>query len=175
MDKTPDNELLLAELDETLRQKLDLSGHCAQASFVTLDEHFALGGGAVVKALTPMPGIALRGETCGAVTGPLLALGLAFGRDRLDDQAGFNNSLPPAREFCRRFEAEFGSTRCEEILSSRLGRSFDLARQADFAAYQACGGLESCTAVIRAAARMAATIILEERPEAADPGVLLTA
>lgn len=175
MDKTPDNELLLAELDETLRQKLALSGHCAQASFAALDEHFALGGGAVVKALTPMPGIALRGETCGAVTGPLLALGLAFGRERLDDQAGFSNALPPARDFCRRFEGEFGSTRCQEILASRLGRSFDLSRQADFAAYQACGGLESCTAVIRTAARFAATIILEERPDAADPGVLLTA
>jgi C_GCAxxG_C_C family probable redox protein len=175
MDKTPDNELLLAELDETLRHKLALSNHCAQASFAALDEHFALGGGAVVKALTPMPGIALRGETCGALTGPLLALGLAFGRERLDDQAGFRDALPPAREFCRRFEAEFGSTRCDEILSARLGRSFDLARQADFAAYQECGGLESCTAVIRAAARMAATILLEERREAADHGVLLTA
>ncbi|MFN2222020.1 MAG: C-GCAxxG-C-C family protein [Candidatus Promineifilaceae bacterium] len=175
MDKTPDNELLLAELDETLRQKLELSGHCAQASFAALDEHFALGGGAVVKALTPIPGIALRGETCGALTGPLMALGLAFGRERLDDHAGFREALPPAREFCRRFEAEFGSTRCDEILSSRLGRPFDLSRQADFAAYQACGGLESCTAVIRAAARQAATIILEQRPDTADPGVLLTA
>lgn len=175
MDKTPDNELLLAELDETLRQKLDLSGHCAQASFAALDEHFALGGGAVLKALTPMPGIALRGETCGALTGPLMALGLAFGRERLDDEAGFGDALPPAREFCRRFEAAFGATRCDELLESRLGRPFDLSRQADFAAYQQGGGLESCTALIRAAVRQAAIILLEQRPDAVEPGVLLTA
>lgn len=175
MESLTDNELLLAELDETLRRNLSVSGHCAQASFAALDEHFALEGGPVLKALTPMPGIALRGETCGALTGPLMALGLAFGRDRLEDQAGFTKSLPPARELCRRFEAEFGSTRCEEILQSRLGRPFDLSRQADFAAYRECGGMESCTAVIRAGVRLAATILLEQRSEAEDPGVLLTA
>ncbi len=168
-------ELLLAELDETLRQKLTLSGHCAQASFAALDEHFALGGGATLKALTPLPGIALRGETCGAVTGPLLALGLVFGRDSLDDQAGFQRALPPAREFCRRFESEMGSTRCSKILEARLGRSFDLSRQADFADYRDCGGIESCTAVIRSGVRLAATIILENESAAGDPGVLLTA
>jgi hypothetical protein len=117
----------------------------------------------------------LRGETCGALTGPLMALGLVFGRDRLDDQAGFDNSLPPARDFCRRFESEFGSTRCDEILASRLGRPFDLSRRSGFSAYQQCGGLDCCTDVIRAAVRQAATIILEGRPEAPDHGVLLTA
>jgi C_GCAxxG_C_C family probable redox protein len=175
METQEANELLLAELDETLRHNLALSGHCAQASFAALDEHFALEGGAVLKALTPMPGIALRGETCGAVTGPLLALGLVFGRDSLEDQAGFVNALPPAREFCRRFEAEAGSTNCAHILETRLGRPFDLSRQADFAAYRDCGGLESCTAVIRSGVRLAATIILEQKPLADDPGVLLTA
>jgi len=175
MESQTDNELLLAELDETLRHYLRLSGHCAQASFAALDEHFALEGGPVLKALTPFPGIALRGETCGALAGPLMALGLVFGRDRLEDQADFVNALPPAREFCRRFESEIGGTRCEEILESRLGRSFDLSRQAEFEAYRECGGLESCTAVIRTGVRLAATILLEQRPETEDPGVLLTA
>jgi C_GCAxxG_C_C family probable redox protein len=169
------NELLLAELDETLREKLALSGHCAQASFAALDQYYALGGGPTLKALTPLPGIALRGETCGAVLGPLLALGLVFGRERLDDQAGFLQALPPSREFCRRFEQEVGSTRCADILESNHGRSFDLARQADFKAYCDCGGLESCSAVIRSGVRIAATIILEHESGSVDPGVLLTA
>ena len=158
------NELLLAELDETLREKLALSGHCAQASFAALDQYYALGGGPT-----------LRGETCGAVLGPLLALGLVFGRERLDDQAGFLQALPPSREFCRRFEQEVGSTRCADILESNHGRSFDLARQADFKAYCDCGGLESCSAVIRSGVRIAATIILEHESGSVDPGVLLTA
>jgi C_GCAxxG_C_C family probable redox protein len=175
MESRTENELILAEVDETLRQNLRRSEHCAQASFAALDEHFALQGGPVLRALTALPGIALRGETCGALTGPLMAIGLAFGRDQLEDQAGFINSLPPSRDFCRRFESEIGSTRCEEILQSRLGRTFDLSRQADFEAYRECGGMESCTAVIRTGVRLAATILLEQRPEAEDPGVLLTA
>jgi C_GCAxxG_C_C family probable redox protein len=175
MNSKPDDELLLAEIDETLRSQVALSGHCAQASFAALDEHFALGGQAVLKALTPLPGIALRGETCGALMGPLLAIGLAFGRERLDDQAGFRDALPPAREFCRRFEAEFGSTNCAGILRGRLGHTYDLSTQADFADYCRCGGVESCTAVIRSAVRQAAIIILERGPAAEDPGVMLTA
>lgn len=168
-------ELLLAELDETARAKLALSGHCAQVCFAALDEHFALGGGETLKALTPLPGIALRGETCGAVVGSLLALGLVFGRARLDDQAGFMQAVPPAREFCRRFEENVGGTRCADILERNLGRSFDLSRQADFAAYCDCGGLESCSAVVRTGVRLAGTIILEHESAAGDPGVLLTA
>jgi hypothetical protein len=38
--------------------------------------------------LNPFPGIALRGETCGAVIGCLMALGLEFGREDLSDRRG---------------------------------------------------------------------------------------
>jgi len=62
------------------------------------------------KALTPFPGIALRGETCGAVVGGLLALGIVYGRDTLDDWDGYLRSLRPGRAFCRAFEREFDST-----------------------------------------------------------------
>jgi len=54
-----------------------------------------------LKALTPFPGIALRGETCGAVIGPLMAIGLVYGRDDLGDWKGYLASLPPSRRFCR--------------------------------------------------------------------------
>ena len=57
------------------------SGNCAQTAFAVLQERFDLDGGQVLRALTAFPGIALRGETCGAVTGSLMALGLVCGRD----------------------------------------------------------------------------------------------
>ena len=46
-----------------------------------------------------MPGIAERGETCGAVTGPLLAMGLIYGRDlqHLEDWEAYQHSLIPTR------------------------------------------------------------------------------
>ena len=60
-------------------------GNCAQTSFAILNEEHDLDGDQILKALTPFPGIALRGETCGAVTGSLMALGLVYGRENLKD------------------------------------------------------------------------------------------
>ena len=165
---------IMKELDKRVDEKLALSGHCAQTSFAVLDEQFQLGGGATLKALTPFPGIALRGETCGAIIGCLMALGLVYGRDDLEDSSGFFNSLPPARDFCRRFEQQIGSTNCHDILESELGESFDLSKQLDFQKYLECGGLDSCTSLIRDGVRIAAEIILEQETPDPDQGVMLT-
>lgn len=167
-------EAILKELDDRVDEKMALSGHCAQTSFSVLDEQFNLDGGATLKALTPMPGIALRGETCGAVIGCLMALGLVFGRDDLGDSSGFFNSIPPAREFCRRFESQVGGTNCHEILESDLGQSLDLSKQVDFQKYLECGGVESCTELIRKGVRIAADIIIEQENTDSDQGVMLT-
>jgi hypothetical protein len=45
------------------------------------------GGGKLLKAASFMPGVASSRETCGALLGGIMALGLAFGRDRLSDPA----------------------------------------------------------------------------------------
>jgi len=96
------------------------SGNCAQTSFVVLQEEFDLEGDQILRALTPFPGIALRGETCGAVIGCLMALGLEFGRDDLSDWRGYIGSLPSARRFCTRFEEENGSTNMPRQVDRRL-------------------------------------------------------
>jgi C_GCAxxG_C_C family probable redox protein len=139
--------------------------HCAQASFLTLQEAFGLQGGAIVKALTPLPGIAERGETCGAVTGTLMALGLIFGRDRVVDWAGWRTCLIPAREFCARFVREEGSTQCGDLLEKHFGQRFDLGDPKDLAKYQAArpGPTEVCGSVVCRAVRLAAEVIFEER------------
>ena len=56
-------------------------GNCAQAPLSILQEQFGLDHVAILKALEPSPGIALRGETCGAVIGYLMAIGLVFESD----------------------------------------------------------------------------------------------
>ena len=80
-----EREVRLQELSQKARDLLPQCGNCAQITFFVLREEFDLDGQEILKALTPFPGLALRGETCGAVTGSLMAIGLVFGRDRLDD------------------------------------------------------------------------------------------
>lgn len=153
----------LDALAERAREMLARSGNCAQSSFAVLQEEFHLDGGQILKALTPFPGIALRGETCGAVVGSLMALGVVFGRDRLDDWAGFKACLPTARHFCQRFEQAHGSTTCGGVLATGLGRKFDLSDRTEAAEYMAAGGAQVCGGVVASAVRMAAEAIMNSR------------
>ncbi|MCK5054218.1 MAG: C_GCAxxG_C_C family protein [Anaerolineales bacterium] len=145
------------------REILMESGNCAQTSFVVLQEEFDLEGDQILKALTPFPGIALRGETCGAVIGSLMALGLEFGRDDLSDWRGYIGSLPSARRFCTRFEEENGSTNCATILEDKLGRNFDLADRTEALEYASSGGLEACSEVVASAVMIASEAIRKKR------------
>jgi C_GCAxxG_C_C family probable redox protein len=156
------SEEVLAELDERVAKHLEISSNCAQASFIALKEQFDLEDGAIVEALTPMPGIGLRGETCGVVIGSLMAVGLVFGRDELSDRSGFRAVAPLARTFCERLEEEVGSTKCADILETAMGKQYDLTDRRQGMDYHRSGGLEICTAVVQKAVRIAAEIIQEK-------------
>jgi C_GCAxxG_C_C family probable redox protein len=103
-----------------------------------LQDEFNLDHAVILKALGPFPGIAARGETCGAVIGSIMDLSLIFGSDKLDDW--WETSLPPAREFCRLFENEHGSTACGHLWEAKVGRKCDFTNPDDLAQYVAAGG-----------------------------------
>jgi len=154
-------EEVLKNVTEKALPILLKSGNCAQTSFLVLKEQFNLDDGKILKALTPFPGIALRGETCGAIIGALMALGLVFGRDSIDDMPGYVRSLPPARKFCRQFEKEQGSNMCGAILESKLGKRYNLANPIEAALYFSSGGPQKCAEVVASAVSIAAGIILD--------------
>ena len=139
-----------------------LCHHCAQSSFLALHEVFGVGEASLAKALTPLPGIAERGETCGAVVGSLLAIGFVYGRERLDDWAGWRACLVPARAFCERFEAELGSTKCGDIVETLFGQRYNLADPVDLGKFQEAGATAKCSRVVKTAVRLAAAIILDK-------------
>ncbi len=143
------------DMAERVAKLLLESGNCAQTAFAVLEENFDLEGGQVLRALTALPGVALRGETCGAVTGSLMALGLVYGRDDLADWQGYLRSLPSARRFCARFEEANGGTACAAVLRHVLGRPFDLADRAGAMAYAAAGGPQACAGVVASAVSLA--------------------
>jgi C_GCAxxG_C_C family probable redox protein len=144
------------------KELLLASGNCAQTSFAILNEDFDLEGEQILKALTPFPGIALRGETCGAVTGSLMALGLVYGRDDMNDWKGYIGSLPSARRFCRQFEEQNGSTVCAAILQEKLGQTFDLADQVQALEYANAGGPDACSEVVASAITIASNGLVKK-------------
>ncbi len=145
---------------QKVKEILAQSSNCAQTSFAVLQAEFNLEGEQILKALTPFPGIALRGETCGAVVGCLMALGLVYGRDDLGDWKAYLASLPPARRFCRRFVEHNGSTACSAILEAKMGRNYDLADREQAFQYALAGGANVCGEVITNAVQIAAEIII---------------
>ena len=161
MTNTISQEDRLNKRTQKVTETLDRSKNCAQTSFAVLQEEFDLEGGPILKALTPFPGIALRGETCGAVIGCLMAIGLVYGRDDLDDWKGYLVSLPPSRRFCRRFDEEHGSTACADLLEAKLGHRYDLANRVDALKYAATGGKKTCGKIIASAVEIAAEIIMK--------------
>ncbi len=66
-------------------------------------------------------GVAGQGETCGAVNGALMAIGLAYGRTRVEDEAARENTYGAARTFLERFRREHGSHVCRELLGVDIG------------------------------------------------------
>jgi C_GCAxxG_C_C family probable redox protein len=151
-------------LEKEVKKALDVSKNCAQTSFSVLQQEFNLEGKEILKALTPFPGMALRGETCGAVSGCMMALGLVYGRDDLGDWKGYLRSLPPTRRFCRRFEAENGSLACADLLEAKMGRRYDLSDRVDSLKYAAMGGKKTCAKIIANAVMISAEIIENSPP-----------
>ena len=157
-------DLVKKMLDQKVDQHMQQSHHCAQSSFMALKEQFGLDGDQVVRALTPLPGLAERGETCGALTGPLMALGLIYGRDefQMDNWDAYQKSLIPAGKFFDRFEKEFGTTTCHGVQNEKFGKCFQLTDPEQLREFQNAGATEHCSAVVRTAVRIAADIILED-------------
>ncbi len=149
----------------------EMSVNCAQGTLVALMEEFELEGGKeLMKSATFFPGLMSRRETCGALLGGLMAMGLAYGRDKLFDAAW---STPEANEemfryrqkvyrYCEAFKAEFGSTMCGVIRPLIMGRDYDTMDPEERRQFLEDGGRTKCRIPPETAARIAAEIFLEE-------------
>lgn len=147
---------------------------CSQSVIGGLQEIFQIGDRESFKAATVLSGgVARQGETCGALIGALMALGLVMGRERMDDTAQYVRAMKPAKEiydgFKEALRVEFGfegelrSALCREIQERIYGRSFDLNKAEDYRAFLDAGGHSDmgCFKVCGIAAQVGAEKILE--------------
>lgn len=107
-------------------------------------------------------GVASQGETCGALTGAIMAIGCVVGRERLEDLAQYHRAKPIAIEMYHRFREEIGHSLCAEIHKIRFGRAYHLYDPEELKAFHEAGGhsRNGCPDVCGIAARTAADIIL---------------
>ncbi len=56
------------------------------------------------------------GQTCGAVTGALMVIGLKYGRVKAEDVQARDKTYEIVKEFVKRFKSKNGSLICRELL-----------------------------------------------------------
>lgn len=144
---------------------------CSQSVLLALQEELGIGDIESFRAATVLSGGLRRGETCGALIGGLMGLGLVIGRDRMEDTETYQQAMDASDKISRRFKEElqkqFGfcqelkSTLCKEIQERVLGRSFDFSRE--YEAFLQAGGHSDtgCPKVCSIAAQVVAEKILE--------------
>ena len=92
--------------------------NCSQSVFSAFAPQFGLDRETALKLASPFGGgVARRGEICGAVTGALLALGLARGAKA---PAGKEEIYRLSQEFMRLFEEKHKSVLCRELIDCDL-------------------------------------------------------
>jgi C_GCAxxG_C_C family probable redox protein len=140
-----------------------LAGNCAKGTALALMEEFGLGNMEIVKALSPFPGFGGTGWMCGGVTGALIALGLYFGSDDVQDYDAVGATIMAARKFMPRFEEEVGAVVCPKIQEDVVfGCYMDPAASPEnMAAFAEAKGFEKCGLLPAIGARLAAEIIIE--------------
>ncbi|MDF2905872.1 MAG: hypothetical protein K0R34_1193 [Herbinix sp.] len=95
--------------------------NCSQAIFSTYCEQLGLDPVTALKVATPFgSGIARTAQTCGAVTGALMLIGLKYGKYLPEDDGSKEQCFQLAKEFSDRFTAIHGSVICCDLLKSDL-------------------------------------------------------
>ena len=164
-------------LDEigTKALRYDKYSGCSQSVLLSLQEGFNIGNKESFKAATVLSGgIARRGETCGALIGALMALGLVIGRDEIEKTEQYAKATNVAFKVCEEFKRElkeFGfnteleTTLCREIQERILGRSFDLSDEVEMKALLDSGGHsdDGCPKVCAIATKVVAKEILDRK------------
>lgn len=91
--------------------------NCAQAIFSTYCEDFYLSADRAKKIACAFGGgMAHNNETCGAVSGAIMLIGLKYGNTKVDDEKSKEQAYEVAQDFIRLFKERNGSIRCTDLL-----------------------------------------------------------
>lgn len=166
--KMSDIGKIVEEVGRTAYELERIYHGCSQCVLKALQDHLDLGDGLTFKAASALAGgVGRMGDACGSLLGGIMAIGLAFGREKLEvttDSPAYQKAQEFAGELCDRFIKEFGSIVCRDIQKSIFGRSFDLRKPEEREAFLKAGGYDKCPEVAKRAASMAAEIIIRGRP-----------
>lgn len=101
---------------------------CSQVVLSSASDKLGISSEEALKAAAAFGGGMWHGETCGCVTGALIAIGLKYGTAVPGDAETKNNMLEKKAEFEEKFCAAHKSCLCREILGYNLSVPEEMAK-----------------------------------------------
>ena len=93
---------------------------CSQAVLAMYCEQFGLDKKQAYQISCGFGGGMHIDQTCGAVTGAIMVIGLKYGRTRADDIEAKMNTAKKVVEFAEKFKARHGSIACTELIGCNI-------------------------------------------------------
>jgi C_GCAxxG_C_C family probable redox protein len=123
---------------------------CSQAIFTAFSGDLGLDRPLALKISQAMGGgMGHLGQTCGAVTGAFLAIGLKHGRTQADDLKARDLTYTLMKTFTERFLARHGSISCPGLLGCDIGTPAGLQEAQDKNLFQT-----ACASYVKDAAEI---------------------
>jgi len=91
--------------------------NCCQSILSTYCDEYGLDRETALKITTAFGGgMARLGDTCGALTGAIMVIGLKYGRTQIEDVATREKAYELVQELIKRFKARNGFIMCRDLL-----------------------------------------------------------
>lgn len=134
--------------------------NCAQAVLAGFAEGFHLKRRDALRVAGALGGgMAHTGQTCGAVTGGLLVLGLRFGKTEPEDNAARERAVAKGAEFLETFREAHGSCDCRALTG------FDFTQPGQSEAARESGVFRTlCPKLVASAAEILEGLLEDEKP-----------
>jgi len=115
-------------LDSAARINFTQHDNCAQSVLALFSERFGLDKDLALRIATPFGGgMGHAGQTCGAVSGALMVIGLAKGITAYDEEKK-DACYAMARDFQARFRELHGDVTCPGLLGLDIGDPVELEK-----------------------------------------------
>ncbi len=129
--------------------------NCAQAVLSSRSEDFGLSKEMAFKVAGAFgSGMGQLDETCGAVTGALMLIGLKYGKFMKGDTESKDRAYACVKNYTDQFRKEYGSIRCTDLIK------YDLSNPEELAAARKAGVFQSvCPKLVEASVRIVESLL----------------
>ena len=102
---------------------------CSQAVLVSHCEEYGLDSEMALKVAGAFGGgMGHIGETCGAVTGALMLLGLKYGKTKAENTESNDRTYATVKEYTDMFKQKHGSIKCKDLIEFDISVKEELTK-----------------------------------------------